>query len=382
MKYVLNSRLRRYRDNFMVTIYRNSEIRKKCKIGDIIIIKIGNENLIKPIQENHCFSLPINILKNYQDGEEINLDVIGIYEKEEGKKRPSFTIINNLMDLRYFVPLKTQFDTQIYILQKDSNSSYLWYPRGGYTRPITIRNYINPIELSELIGFFYGDGSKSEGLRSFRLTNCEPFILNHCKNIMDNIAIEKSDYRCQITYSSHEIINDIIKQKCIDFWSNVLSIEKKNFVSVHQSFSKKTSLEHGSIRIQNNNTVLTELILYGVLPKLLKIILNPKTKIEHDMMYGFLRGLLAAEGFPSSHKGHLRKVEIAYNPHSNESEIYAKILSNMQIPSTRRKQGNSLTVYRYENFLKLYKIKAFSLYPSKNIKFENDFSTLEKAMRK
>jgi len=374
--------LRKGKEHAIITIYKDSEVRKRIKIGDLLILKYQNHCFVKPVREDFHIALPYKLFINYKNKTSILLSVLGIYSKKESQERPEIYYKNNLVDLRYFVPLKTQHNAPIYILPISNNRSVLWYPRGGYARPIKIKNYVDAVKLSELIGFFFGDGSKSKGLRSFRLTNSEPFILKYCIDFLDNIILEKPEYRCQIIYSTNSNLTNEIKQKCTHYWADILKFKKAQIVSVNKAKNNRETLKYGSIRIQINSTILTELILYGVMNKLIDIIKKPNNTLEIEMLKGFLRGVCAAEGYPTSYKGKLRIVGIAFNPHSNEPILYQKLLRNLNINSIIRKKHNSLIIYRYENFKKLLKMNIFSLHPKRNNKFKKAFTNLHNAMKK
>jgi len=78
------------------------------------------------------------------------------------------------------------------------------------------------------------------------------------------------------------------------------------------------------------------------LPNFLNFIKNPKRKEDQIILNGFLRGLAAAERRVSLTKKYsLSRISLSFDPHSDEINLYRKILSNIGVESGGKK-GNEL----------------------------------------
>jgi len=363
------TKLRERKDHFMMTIYKEYRKNLDISIGDIIILNLNNYEVIRKIKKDFHISLPKSLLKNEGNGNKIKLFILQISKIGNCFKRPKSMVKNNKIDIRHFIPKKTIFNHPIYIIGRNKGYSSVWYPIGGGAGHINLKNHINIEKVAELIGFYFGDGSTSEGIRSFRLTNCEPSILNHCLDILGEIGIPRNRFKIQIIYSTDKELTESIKSKCINFWSKTLKINK--VVSVLKSKNVKETLEYGSARIFVDSAVLVEVVLHGLLKDILIRITNPKNIADKILLKGFIRGLLAAEGGIYLNKnGSVVKIGISYDPHSDELELYKKLLQNLNINYGGTK-GNEFYVYGYNNIKKLYEIDAFKMHKSRNQKFVN-----------
>jgi len=218
------------------------------------------------------------------------------------------------------------------------------------------------------MGFYFGDGNTSFRIRSFRLNNCESSALNYCLDILNELGISRNQIKLQIIYSSDHEINGEVKKRCIDYWSKALSVDKHQIVSVNRSKNKMETLKYGSARVFIDNATLIEILLHGVLNKFIEVTKNPKNEVERKILVGFLRGLLAAEGSVILEKGSLRKIGIAFNPHSGDVKFYKRILENLGI-SWNCVHGNELIIHKFENFKKLFEMDAFKMHKKRNDKF-------------
>ena len=365
----ITTKLRERKDHFMITIYKEERQNLTIFVGDIVLLKLRKYELVRPVKKDFHISLPKNILKDKNNGDKIELYILKIVKKENCLKRPESMIKNDKLDIRHFIPIKTIFDYPICIIERDSDYSSIWYPVGGGVRHINIKNYVNIDKIAELMGFYFGDGSTSQNIASFRLTNSEPSVLNYCLNILEEIGINRKSFKGQIIYSTNKELTEDIKSRCINFWSKSLRISKENVVSVTKAKNIRETLEHGSARIFIDNTVLVEIFLQGLLKGILQKIINPHTLIDKKLLEGFIRGLLAAEGSVNLNKnGSVVKIGISYDPHSNELELYKNLLKNLKINYGGTK-GNELYIYGFNNIKKFYEINAFKMHKSRNQKF-------------
>ncbi|MCH8004369.1 MAG: hypothetical protein IH934_07115 [Nanoarchaeota archaeon] len=365
------TKLRERKDHFMITIYKEYRKNLDISVGDIIILNLDNYEIIRKIKKDFHISLPKSLLKNKSNGDEIELSILQISKKENCFKRPKSMVKNNKIDIRHFIPKKTIFNHPIYIIDRNNDYSSVWYPIGGGVRHVTIKNRVDIDKIAELIGFYFGDGSTSENIRSFRLTNCEPSVLNYCLDILQEIGIKRNNCKVQIIYSTNKELTEEIKNKCTNFWSKTLNLNKSNIVSVNKSKNVRETLKYGSARIFIDNTILVEIFLHGLLKSILLRITNPENIIDKRLLNGFTRGLLAAEGAIYLNKnGSVVKIGMSYDPHSRELDLYKKLLSNLDINYGGTK-GNEFYIYGYKNIKKLHNINAFKMHKSRNQKFVN-----------
>ncbi len=358
--------LRDKKDHFVITLYK--KIRKKFNINQdsILLLKINNNELIRmPTKNDFHITIPKRFINNTNA---ISVEIFGVYGKERAKLRDKILFYNNLLNLKAIIPIKTIFGKQIFILE-DKDYVRIWYPIGGGANHIKIKKEIDVVKISELVGFYFGDGSTSKGIRSFRLNNCEPSILNYCLNVLEEIGIARDRFKVQVIYSTNkEEITDHIKKRCIYYWSQILSINKDKIVSVNKSKNGRETLKYGSARVFIDNAVLVEIFLNGILKEFLKIIQKPKNKLENNISAGFLRGLLAAEGSIILRKNSLSSIGIAFNPHNEDVDLYKNLLSNLGLSWTFI-HGNELVIHKFKNFKRLFELDAFKLHDKRNEKF-------------
>lgn len=326
----LNSELRDKKDHFVITLYK--EFREKLNItsSSIILFKIKDEEFIRIPNKDFHITIPKKFIKNGQKN--VKIDIIKIWGKENAKNR-KFKIFNgNFINIKSLIPQKTIFEKEIFVLD-DKPYVYVWYSIGGGARHIKIKSQIDLQKISELIGFYFGDGNTSKGIRSFRINNCEPSVLNYCLDILEGLGIPRDIMKVQVIYTSHKENIDIpTKERCINNWSKVLKLKKGQIISVNKSKGKTESLKYGSARIFLDNSILVEILLNGVLKKFLEIVTSPANRLEKNILEGFLRGLAAAEGSVTLTKlNSLSKIGFSYNPHSDDLNLYRKIFDNLGV---------------------------------------------------
>lgn len=369
----ITTKLRDKKDHFMVTIYKEERKKINISVGDILILNVGKDEFIRQVRKNFWISLPKRLLKNKNNNDKINLSIRKLAKIKDCEKRTKNIVYGNKLDIRYFIPRKTRLNYPLYIIERNKDHSSVWYPVGGGARHLNIKNFVNTNKIAELIGFYFGDGSTSKNIQSFRLTNCEPSVLNYCLDALEEIGIERDQCKIQVIYSTNKELTDDIKNRCIDFWSRILNINRKRIVSVTKAKNIRETLEHGSARIFIGSTVLVEILLHGLLKCFLQRITNPQEDVDYQLLRGFMRGLLAAEGCVYLNKqGSLIRVSISYNPHSEELNFYKTLLKNLGIGYGMIK-GNELYIPRYKNMKKLFQLNAFKMHELRNQKFIKGF---------
>jgi hypothetical protein len=362
-------KIRERKDHFVITIYK--EMRQQLEIleGDILILNVNNTEIIRPVRKDAAVSLPKNLLQGKKNRDKVSLIIKKVINQKSCLKRPSIGTLQNKIDIKHFISKKTSRGYPLYIIPRNNETFSVWFPIGGGVRHVTINNFVDVDEISEFLGFYFGDGSKSKGLQSIRLTNCEPSILQHCLSILENIGISRKMCKVQVIYATDSMVTTEIKRRCIKFWSNTLQLKQDQIVSVNKSYNVRETKKYGSARVCIDRSVLVEVIIHGLLQGVLYRICNPKDEIDYQMIRAFMRGLLAAEGFPEFNiYGSLVKVGIAFNPHSSELQIYQKLLTNLGI-NYGKVSGNALYIYGSNNMKKFKDIDAFKLHTTRNKKF-------------
>jgi len=365
---IIKTKLRDKKDHYVATIYKENREDLKILPNSILLLEINGEELIKiPTAIDFHITVPKRIVNNQSNQIEIRL--IGIHDKESSLSRDQELFVGESINLKSIIPKKNLFGKKIYVLEEGAYL-YVWYPVGGGAKHIKIKKFIEARKLAELMGFYFGDGNTSKDIRSFRINNCEVSVLNYCLDILEEIGLKRNDFKAQIIYSTDKgTLSQDIKQRCRSYWSKQLGISKNRIVSVNKSKNKRETLKYGSARIFLDNAVLVEIFLHGVLNKILKIIQDPENPVEIKILKGFLRGLAAAEGSVSlnKHKS-LSRITLSFDPHSEELELYKRILNNLGIVS-ERVHGNELQIQKISNFRILKELEIFKMHEKRANKF-------------
>jgi hypothetical protein len=365
----IKSVLRDKKDHYVITLYKDFRIKHNIKINNILLLSLNGKEFIRRPNSDFHLTIPKKIagIKS----KKIKLNVLKVWEMDLAKARNKLEIKNGLINnIGSLTPLKTIFNNDIYCLDSGDNL-YIWYSVGGGANYVKIKKCINLERLAELVGFYFGDGNTSDGIRSFRINNCEPSALNYSLKILNEMGIGKESMKCQIIFSTpNESLDNETIDRCVNFWSKTLGIRKKQIVSVSRSKGKTESLKYGSARLFLDNCSLVELIVNGVLPTFVDLIKDPKTMGDKIILKGFLRGLAAAEGSVTLTKlNSLSKVGFSYDPHSNDLEFYKKILSNIGI-NYGGTHGNELLIYGMKNFKIFMNLDLFKMHQTRDKKFK------------
>ncbi|HZX12673.1 MAG TPA: hypothetical protein VFE88_04425 [Candidatus Nanoarchaeia archaeon] len=364
---IVKLQLRDKKDHYAVTFYKEIRNRLGITSKSILLLKIREQILIRIPNVDFAVTIPKKIIVDSTSL--IEIEVIKIYNQEECLKRDNLDIDGEDVQLNALIPTKTVYGKNIFVLDF-KGKQYVWYSVGGGVKPILINKNVNLIELAELIGFFFGDGSTSQSIRSFRLTNAEPSTLIHCLNILERIGISRNLFKAQIIYSSNTEINQQIKEKCIDYWIRILNLNRNQIISVSRSKAKTRSLEYGSARIFFDNSTFLEIMLHGVLKKFIEILLSASNSSERNILIGFMRGLAAAEGYVGLTKlNSLSKLSLSFDPHSTELYFYRILLKNLGVEPAKVR-GNQLYIYRISNFKIFNEINLFKFHDTKKEKFK------------
>jgi len=370
----VKTELRDATDHFSVTIYKDKRKEIDLSVGDILIVNVNGKEIIRKLTKSYHITLPKKILEGKRHGDEVNIIIKKNLKESYWSRRPQTITYHSKLDLRYFIPKETVTGFPLYVIPRSKNCSTVGYTRWGPVQQIELQNFVDIDKIAELAGFYFGDGTTCEGIRSFRLTNCEPSVLNYCLEILESMGIERRLCKVQVIYSTNkEILSEDIKQRCIDFWSKILCLEKSKIISVTKSKNVRETKKYGSARISIDRSVLVEVFLHGVLKNIVKRIRDPQEKIDYRLLRGFIRGLLAAEGSVglNKHKSVVR-VGIAFDPHSDELDIYKDLLQNLDITYNHIKD-NEIVIQKYRNMIEFMKINAFKMHDLRNEKFQEGF---------
>ena len=88
---------------------------------------------------------------------------------------------------------------------------------------------------------------QKRGRKTFGLSNTDPNLIRVFVNCLEDVfKVDKT--RLRISARTYE---DLDKEKCLDFWSQITGVRKDNFVSVNiLAGKKKGKLEHGMCRVR------------------------------------------------------------------------------------------------------------------------------------
>lgn len=371
----IKTKLRERKDHFVVTLYKAEREAINALLGDLIIFTIKGHELIRPIRKDFHISLPKKLLQTEHHLDNINLIIQAVVKRENCLFRSEKPFLGNQLNINHFIPKVTRHGYPLYFIKRDDDYSTIWFPIGGGVNHVTIKNQVPIEKIAELLGFYFGDGSTSHGIQSFRITNCEPSNLKYSLEILELIGIKRDCCKVQVIYSTDKEIDSSIKERCTVFWSKALGIDKNKIVSVLPSRNVRETKFYGSARVFIDSSVLVEILLNGLLNGVVQRISNPSEENDYLLLKGFMRGLLAAEGGVTLNKnGTVVKVGISYDPPSYELDFYKKILSNLGIGYGKTK-GNELYIYNHCNLLKLREIDAFRLHTARNAKFLSGFKS-------
>lgn len=90
---------------------------------------------------------------------------------------------------------------------------------------------------------YWGEGSKKD----FGLSNTDPELIKSFINVLRNVFNIQND-RLRISIRIYE---DLDRDRCLNFWSRIVGIEKEKFINVNVLHGKKKGkLEYGMCRVR------------------------------------------------------------------------------------------------------------------------------------
>ncbi|MDP3987625.1 MAG: hypothetical protein Q8P80_00575 [Candidatus Levybacteria bacterium] len=153
---------------------------------------------------------------------------------------PKTTIFRHIQN----VEILPEFKDQWFGKRGGSKKRKLKREEEAYKEAIDlIKELSNKEKLLFLSAIYWGEGSKNE----FGLSNTDPKLINvFINSLRDVFGVKNDRFRVSI-----RIYEDLDKNKCLDFWSKVVNIQKEKFVNVNVlKGKKKGKLEYGMCRIR------------------------------------------------------------------------------------------------------------------------------------
>jgi len=365
---ILPTRLRKRKDHYVITVYKTERTTHNICIGDLLVIVLAGEEIVRPVRKDFHVSLPKRLIDKTSQKSPFILDIIHTVKKEEALVRPSIPFADNMIDIRHCIPTITHHGYPCFIINRGDGVSSIWYAIGGGVDHFTINNLIDVEKLGELLGFYFGNGSTSPDITSLRLTNAEPSVLDYCLKVLEVMGISRDRFKIQVIYSTPAEVNEDIQERCILFWSDALGIPVGNIISVLKANNIRETKRNGSARLFIDSAVLVEVFLHSLLPFVMQRAGHPTCEQDEILLRSFIRGLLAAEGYPEFNtSGTLTKISIAYDPFSDEPKIYRALLQNLGV-HVGKDGGNAVHIYGRENLKCFVNMDCFKMHATRKAK--------------
>jgi len=356
------------KDNFQFIILKKQREKfTDISVGDILLLRVKGETFMKKIHKDFLVSLPKRL--GFKNNEEFSFTVLKHVKPTTALKRPNYFKMGNLIDIKYFIPLKTAFENNIFVVDwKDG--MYVWYPVGGGVKLVYMKRFCEVETFFEILGFLWGDGS-IKNVRSLRFTNAESSTLIEVLKFFEKVGIARNSWKVQIIRSGPNKPSKNIKRKCKNFWSKKLNLPRKNIVSVLWSKAKNNDFPFGSARLFLDNATLLEIFANGALNRVKKNVNN----LSENVIAFLLRGIAAAEASPQLRNNFsLKRTEFSFNHKSDELKLFAMLLDRMGVSTSGVDlYKNRFNVDGWNNFSKLYTIDVFKHHETKNNLFIRGF---------
>ena len=106
-----------------------------------------------------------------------------------------------------------------------------------------VKNLSSKEKMLFACALYWGEGSKKD----FGLSNTDPELIKSFINILRNVFNIQND-RLRISIRIYE---DLDRDRCLNFWSRIVDIEKEKFINVDVLHGKKKGkLEYGMCRVR------------------------------------------------------------------------------------------------------------------------------------
>jgi hypothetical protein len=230
------------------------------------------------------------------------------------------------------------------------------------------------IELGEILGLYYGDGTKNYP-SGVEFTNFCPDLIKLWMDYLNkmNISNKKLYYKIKISENC-KIKYNITKNEIINYWIDILNLSKEYNITIHWVKAKGTPSsylrKYGSMVIGYSNTMFS--IFFNTLINNINYFLK-----DESFRIGFIRGLFAAEGNINLRKnGSLSLIRIAGSRKARK--FTSNILKNYFNVSTKDDdQSNQIYMGRLE-YEKLKHLDMIALHPEKKAAYEKGYEILMK----
>ena len=106
-----------------------------------------------------------------------------------------------------------------------------------------VKNLSSKEKMLFACALYWGEGSKKD----FGLSNTDPELIKSFINVLRNVFNIQND-RLRISIRIYE---DLDRDRCLNFWSRIVDIEKEKFINVDVLHGKKKGkLEYGMCRVR------------------------------------------------------------------------------------------------------------------------------------
>ncbi len=224
----------------------------------------------------------------------------------------------------------------------------------------------------ELIGLYYGDGTKNANCIEF--TNFCPELLEVLIRYLSDLSIyyESLEHRIKIS-SNVKVKYNISELEIIEYWRNRLKIPiqcqiKVNWVN-SQCKASNYLRKYGSFVIRYHNSMFA--LFFNTLVKNIDYFAK-----SESFRLGFLRGLIAAEGNINIRKnGSLSLLRIA-GSRDKRSFISNFINTNFHLKVSDDPNSNQIYIGHRDQFKLIKTLDLYSLHPEKRDQFDRGYQNL------
>ncbi len=246
-------------------------------------------------------------------------------------------------------------------------------------KEITIPRFIKLDEkFGELIGLYYGDGTKNASCIEF--ANFCPKLLEILMSYLSSCGISNKNLEYRIKISDNvKLKYEITESEIIEYWRNRLDIPIESKVKTNWVKSKGAASDYlrryGTLVIRYHNSMFA-LFFNSLIKNVDNFIKSESFKI------GFLRGLIAAEGNINTRRnGSLSLLRIAGS--KNIRDFISKFLNiYFHIRASDDWNSNQIYIGSIKQFELIKKFNLHALHPEKCDQFERGYKILLNRLEK
>lgn len=265
------------------------------------------------------------------------------------------------------LPKRSHTNSLIKIKIKKHEAILSWKNKGGgiHPKPVKVpRSLIIDEEIIALMGFFFGDGLKSNkgaASRTLSFTNSEIETVKWAMKLFRIFNIPINKIKASVSVRGKIIDENEVR----DYWNKITDIPSENIsVNIRPSLSMgKRNLppikKYGAIKIEFYSAILRDVVM-GLLDFAIL-----KARKSNKNAKAFLRGLAAAEGCPVINHGKLINVVISCCDAKNKKIIKSLVKKCNLIHKVR---NDGIEIHRY-NFKRKEHRDIFSYHPQREERF-------------